>query len=303
MRKRLMIIACGAAAFLAACRLNPALSTAWVAWISRPALAALSRLSARVPFPAAEALAAMLVGFALFSLPCRRSFKRWCSSVTAVALALSGVLAILWFPACCAGGFTPPPRAGVPELEALCDSLLQALDGNIPRVDVAEAVALAADVAGQPHACVKCARWPEWMRAARLSGLFVPWTGEAVVDPGVPPILIPFTAVHELMHLSGVADEGAANVAAWTRCVDFGGSFTDSARLWALRYALIRLRSVDPRAARRVEAAMPPEARALCPDDLEPARPSIVARLLGIEAQTTDYDALVDWLAAHPEAW
>ena len=89
------------------------------------------------------------------------------------------------------------------------------------------------------------------MRAARICGLFVPLTGEAVVDADAAPSLIPFTAVHELMHLSGIADEGAANIAAWQRCMAAGGRFADSARLWALRYALGMLRQRDEAAWRQ----------------------------------------------------
>ena len=94
------------------------------------------------------------------------------------------------------------------------------------------------------------------MDAARVSGLFVPLTGEALVDAGTPASLLPFTAVHELTHLAGIADEGAANIEAWRRCMAAGGAFADSARLWTLRYAMGMLARADAPAHLRMSAKM-----------------------------------------------
>ena len=76
------------------------------------------------------------------------------------------------------------------------------------------------------------------------------------MEPCEPAPLVPFTAVHELTHLTGIADEGAANLAAWNRCTAAGGPFADSARLWALRYAMGQLHDADPAAWQAVQNKM-----------------------------------------------
>jgi len=58
------------------------------------------------------------------------------------------------------------------------------------------------------------------------------------------------------MHLAGVADEGEANIAAWESCQAAGGAFADSARLWALRYAMGMLCQEDPDAWRQAHEKM-----------------------------------------------
>ena len=71
--------------------------------------------------------------------------------------------------------------------------------------------------------------------------MYVPVTGEALVDPSRSAAGLPFTAAHELAHMLGAGNEGAANVAAYAACVDYGAAAGYSARLWALKYAMGRL--------------------------------------------------------------
>ena len=94
-------------------------------------------------------------------------------------------------------------------------------------------------------AAPKFARYPEWMRAFSLAGLYVPWTAEALCDPTAPASGQPFTAEHELMHMGGVADEGQANICAYIACQRYGGIFAASPDLWALKYAMDALRPLD----------------------------------------------------------
>ena len=254
------------AAFCLALRAWPGLAEAALRGLSLPALRLLHRLTAHVPFPAAEPLALMLIAAALPPLiaaaralaaqnpgalrPCLRGLRRR-------TLCLVMALCLLWEPARAVPAPEALPLPSARQLEWLGVALIDALNANGARViDPQEALRLAPGVAGIPGGAVKAARYPEWMRAANISGLFVPLTGEALVDAGAPAPLVPFTAVHELMHLSGIADEGAANIAAWDRCMAAGGAFADSARLWALRYALGLLRRADGTAWRSVRAKM-----------------------------------------------
>ena len=156
-----------------------------------------------------------------------------------------------------------------------------------------------------PAGAVKTARYPEWMTALGISGLYSPWTGEAIVSPLAAPAALTFTACHELMHLAGIADEGQANIAAWSACHRLGGETADSADLWALRYALATLMEADADAwrdcirrmgtpLREVFGGMngfsPPSRRA------SPAMDAVLA-IAGLTETAASYDALAAWLA------
>lgn len=268
----------GLGLMMAAFRWIPGLAAGW-AVLARRLLWRLHLITAPLPFPALElaALAALAWGLA------RRRLLR-------VVWMAAALCALLWYPAYWAD---PPAPTPVPEpeaLEALCDTLIAALDASPLRFSSPFSDAGAA--AGLPGAVVKPVRYPEWMRRLGAAGLFSPWTGEALVDGGADPAYIPFTCVHELQHLRGIADEGAANLAAYRACLEYGGMFADSARIWALRAALSLLERSDPAAAQRLynrmDAAL---ARLAAPTP--PRRPNPVAALLGLERMTTDYEAFV----------
>lgn len=260
-------------------RLVPGLAATWCSAAALPLLHVLHRLTAALPFPALEPLALIAL------LCCLRRRPR------AVALAMIvGMYGLLWYPAYFAA---PVPDRETPDparLEALCVQLTEALNASPLQFD--SPYEAAGEVAGLPWAAVKPVRYPEWMRAMDIAGLFSPWTGEALADSGAPPGYAPFTCVHELMHLKGIADEGQANRAAYEACVEYGGMFADSARLWALRYALGAL---DDPARARVTRRMDERLRGM----LIPAEPrdaSWLSKLMGISPMTRDYDALPFWI-------
>ena len=298
MKKHAFPIAAGAVVlFMLACRLSPCLDRAALDGFCRPAMLALQRLTAPVPFPVAEPLGlvlAALPAFRLFaSLGSAKALCRWLTGVTWAALTLGGLLALLWGPALLLAEEAVSPPEG-DRLAWLCGALVDALNGMEPAFpDPVDTLRLAPDVAGLSDAVVKAARYPEWMEAAGIWGLYVPLTGEALVDVTAPAPLIPFTAVHELMHLAGIADEGAANIAAWQRCMDAGGAFADSARLWALRYAMGLLCHEDASAWRRAEAGMEDHLRQIyraCGGEALPAG-------RGLACVPGNYAALAGYLA------
>jgi|GEM_PF-4648597 len=272
----------GLGLMMAAFRWIPGLAAGW-AILARQLLWRMHLITAPLPFPALElaALASLAWGLA------RRRLLR-------VIWAAAALYALLWYPAY---WVDPPAPTPVPEsgaLEALCDTLISELDASPLRFSSPFAEAGAA--AGLPGAVVKPARYPEWMRRLGAAGLFSPWTGEALVDGGADPAYLPFTCVHELQHLSGVADEGAANLAAYRACLEYGGMFADSARVWALRAALTLLERSDPAAAQRLYSRMDAAlARLAAPT--APGRPNPVSALLGLGRMTSDYeDFVVDLL-------
>lgn len=266
-------------AAMAAFRWAPGLAAMWQGRVALPVLAGLHRWSAGFAFPVLEPLALGALGLGLG----RRGWRR----LMGAALVAAGMLALLWYPGYWARVPDQLPSPEASRLEGLCDALIDSLAPSPLRFAPAEETLSALSA--------KEARYPEWMRRAGIAGLFSPWTGEIIVDSGGSPALLPFTCIHELMHLRGIADEGEANIAAYRACLQRGGALADSARLWALRYALSQLRATDAEAVGRVTARMDNALRALVPP-LEPAIPQPLFNLFGIGPATTSYPALVSYL-------
>ena len=196
------------------------------------------------------------------------------------------------------------------DLETLCLRLIDELNasrlrfsgGKTALLQSVEAMNAAFD-AELSESAVRFIRYPEWMAALDLAGFYSPWTGEALVSPNLSAAALPFTACHELAHRLGVADEGAANIAAWIACRQSGGEFADSAALWALRYAMAELRASDEIAWQR------------CTQEMCPALVRIFSSMNGFsEIPNTvrsrfllrgadSYAALAPWLIEHFEAW
>ena len=289
--------------FVLLCLISPGFATLILDRVSRPALLALNRLTARVPFPVSEPVTLTIGAIALAAL-IRAALRlqiaplaRWLRGIAVTALAIAWVLALTWLPAMLQP-VEAPPAPDADQLEWLCKALIRHLnEASLAFPESAEALRLAPEAAGLPGCAAKAARYPEWMALNRISGMFVPPTGEALVDAGAPRALVPFTAVHELTHLAGVADEGSANIAAWERCLRAGDPFADSARLWALRYAMGQLSQADPDAWRRVRANMKdPLARVFsdCGGEVLPrGRFSLVPGFARIGG---DYGDLTGWL-------
>lgn len=255
---------------MAGFRWVPGLAGVWFGRVALPALSALHTLTLALPFPLLEplALAVLCMGVG------RHGMKRLLWAV----LVAAGMYALLWYPAY---WVAPAPVYSVPNarpLEQLCINLIEKTDiaTEVPAIDG-----------------IKYARYPEWMRALGISGLFSPWTGEAIADGGAAKELLPFTAIHELCHLQGIADEGEANIAAYRECIVRGGAYAASARLWALRYALPMLSDADPGAYDRVVS------RYGAPPDVAAVNVHPLAKLLGISTQTGSYGNLIDWLCMH----
>lgn len=56
------------------------------------------------------------------------------------------------------------------------------------------------------------------MSYAGITGIYIPFTGEANVNIDIPDSSVPFTISHELAHQAGVAPENEANYAAFLAC-------------------------------------------------------------------------------------
>ncbi len=92
-----------------------------------------------------------------------------------------------------------------------------------------------------------------------ISGIFVPFTGEALVDTLIPEVEMPFSASHELAHLQGWAREDEASFVAYTACRGHAApDFRYSGALMASLHASAALAARDRESAKRVAAARAP---------------------------------------------
>lgn len=306
--------------FMLLCRSSPGFSAAWSKAVLQPAGSFLCSLSARLPFPALEpgaiALAAWLATALLRSLIdlartrcARRALLRFRRPALAAIVLMAGYAA-LWYPAYWAA---PAERhsASTEQVLVVCEVLIDRLNASDLTFSPAPVALRSAERAAEqilerelPDGVIKLARYPEWMSALGISGLYSPWTGEAIVSPRLSPAALPFTACHELMHLGGIADEGAANIAAWSACQAAGGDVALSADLWGLRYAMSALAKADPDrwrgCVRRMSEPLKETFGSMngfaSPADSSRPMDAVLAAA-GLGDAVCSYDALVGWLA------
>ncbi len=95
-----------------------------------------------------------------------------------------------------------------------------------------------------------------------ISGIFVPFTLEPLVNDRLPESEIPWSAAHEMAHAAGWAREDEANFLAWRRCRDHADpDFRYSGSLVASLYAVGAIADVAPDQGRAVAEARSPAVR------------------------------------------
>lgn len=266
MKKKLWTLAALAgvcACFMLACALCPSVAEFWHRNVMGRMANALSRVSTRLSFPLMEVLAiggafwvALGLIWALMRRHRWRNLKNWLGNTAILGMILILGYALLWYPAYFAPGAWPyviAEEVSQEEIVGLCRALIGELNDSAPEEDRLHAlmetawsgIAALEELPGGGNVPAKAARYPEWMRLAKISGIYIPHTAEALVNPKMEPVAAAFTICHELSHRAGIADEGQANVAAYRACMKLGGTFAYSARLWALKYAMAELHSRD----------------------------------------------------------
>ena len=246
MKRRRWIAPACACALLGMPLVCPALARRWADCIALPLIRMLRRLGGKLSFSLLEygllSIACILALTAIWELIRRRHFAvRLLRRLTALLTSAAIAFGALWLPLYARD--TRQYAASADQMNALCAELIALINESEP------------DFALLPELPAKPARFPEWMRRMNLSGFYSFITGEAFIAPDLPRASLPFVAVHEAMHGEGIAGEGEANIAAWARCMELSGAYADSARLWALKYAMAALYAADPAlyAARRRE--------------------------------------------------
>ena len=98
---------------------------------------------------------------------------------------------------------------------------------------------------------VKKLGWSDMYTSMGITGVTMPITGEAAVNPQIPAVSLPFTMCHEMAHRMCIALERDANFAAFLACrANSSVEFQYSAYFMAYRYCYSALSSVSsPQAA------------------------------------------------------
>lgn len=216
---------------------------------SMPVMRALGAASARVSAPVGEMLA-LLLAFcllaALWRAIIRKKWKPLCLFLSTTAL-LAAFTCALWLPVAGDARYAAAPeRRETKDIEALSRHLLNRADvlqNLLPKTcDRLDIVGDAARLSGVP---VKAARYPELLSMMDAAGMYIPFTGEAIVDARLSPVTLPFAACHEAAHALGYGREDEANYAAYRMCLKGDVSFRYSGTLYALKYAMDALRDAD----------------------------------------------------------
>ena len=103
---------------------------------------------------------------------------------------------------------------------------------------------------GGDYTPVKQLGWADRYTSMGITGFTCFLTGEAAVNPQIPPQSLPFTMAHEMAHRLCVARENEANFAAFLACeASESPEYQYSGYFMAYRYCLSELRTSSPETA------------------------------------------------------
>ena len=95
-----------------------------------------------------------------------------------------------------------------------------------------------------------------------ISGIYLPFTGEANIDAANPVLEKPFTLAHEMCHGLGWTDEGTCNFLAYLACTQSTHSFLKySGYISYFRYAAPAYRRVNNEDYKKFRETLSPEFR------------------------------------------
>ena len=108
---------------------------------------------------------------------------------------------------------------------------------------------------GGDYTPVKKLGWAGIYSALGKTGVTVPLTGEAAVNPNIPDQGIPFAMAHEMAHRLCIAREDDANFSAFLACAENADTeYQYSGYFMAYRFCITALDSVDAAAAETIAA-------------------------------------------------
>lgn len=90
------------------------------------------------------------------------------------------------------------------------------------------------------------------------AGVYIPFTGEGHIDPGLHHLQLPFVMTHEMSHGYGFGDEGTCNFLAFLACVQSDNLFLKYVgMLYYWRYVASDYRDVQPDQYREIYETLP----------------------------------------------
>ena len=93
---------------------------------------------------------------------------------------------------------------------------------------------------------VKKLGWANMYTSMGISGVSMPLTGEAAVNPNIPALSMPFTMCHEVAHRMCIASERDANFAGFLACINNPDiNFQYSGYMMAFRYCYNALAAIS----------------------------------------------------------
>ena len=117
---------------------------------------------------------------------------------------------------------------------------------------------------------VKQLGWADMYSAMGITGVTFGLTGEAAVNPQIPPVSLPFTMCHEMAHRMCIAPERDANFAAFLACAFHEDvQFRYSGYFMAYRYCYNALSGVNTQSASAAAARVANGVSDLLQADLE----------------------------------
>lgn len=235
---------------------------------------------------AAAVLALLVRGIQSIVQQSAKPLLRCCFHLLCGAGALVAAFIFLWglhfvrLPFAEAAQMQPQP-ANAQALIALCDGLLDdaiALRAQCPQdpQDVIQNSDTAAELLGKipaayaalsaeypwlagDYAPPKAALYGEALSDMQIMGIFIPYTGEALLNPGIPSTQLAHTAAHEAAHQRGFAREAEADYIGYLACMASGDAgMAYSGTLTMLRYAALSLSELAPGAYDELAARFTP---------------------------------------------
>lgn len=101
---------------------------------------------------------------------------------------------------------------------------------------------------------VKSVYFPKLMSMVGVGGIYIPFTGEAIVNMDPPSFALPATVCHEMAHQLGFSPEDEANYISFLACTSNPDpSFRYSGYLMAMRHAMYTLAGLNHEAYARLQ--------------------------------------------------
>ncbi len=106
--------------------------------------------------------------------------------------------------------------------------------------------------------------WPgAWLMRFSSTGFYFPYCGEGYIAGNLTPAEKPFVFAHEMVHVYGIADEGAANFLGFLACESSADPFVRySGRLAYWEYVFSELAKASFDEAKEMASHLPPGVRA-----------------------------------------